>query len=195
MSQSATAAPTRLRPNPGAARPRGGLTGSTSSCRRTSTSRRSSCSSAVFGVYPLDLHRLGVAARLEPDRRRHTLRRPRQLRRAAHRRVLLERGRQHVRHVPRLDRPAAAAGADPGQPAQPGAARPGRSSGWASDAERHLGRRGRHRLRQLFARDFGLVNWLLDLSASTRSTGAANRCRPGSPSRSWSTGAGPATTR
>ena len=48
---------------------------------------------------------------------------------------------------------------------------------------------------QIFDRDAGMVNGLLHLSASPRSTGGPTSGRPGSPSRPWSTGAGPATTR
>ncbi len=48
----------------------------------------------------------------------------------------------------------------------------------------------------IFARDYGIVNWALDtVGLDARSTGRPTAGRPGSPSRSWSTGAGPATTR
>ena len=53
------------------------------SSRPTSTSRRSSSSSRVIGPLPAALHGVGLAARLEPDRRPGRLRRPRELRRRA----------------------------------------------------------------------------------------------------------------
>ena len=49
---------------------------------------------------------------------------------------------------------------------------------------------------QLFGRDYGLINWVLGLFG-VRPRGLAGRyaAPPGSPSRSSSPGAGPATTR
>ena len=110
---------------------------------------------------PAPVHLLGLPARLEPARRPH-LDRPRQLHGAARRRPLLERPGQHARDLRARHRPAAADGAGAGPAAQPAAPRPHASGGWAC-CSRTSPRSPRSGIifTLLFARDFGLVNWLL----------------------------------
>ena len=152
---------------------------------------------AIFGAYPLaytawvSLHDWDLLGRRAPVRRAG------ELHRAARRRRLLERGGQHAGHLRHLDGAAAARRALAGQPAQPAAAGPDRLCRMAvllpnvtSTAAVAIV------FGQLFGRDFGMINWLLDLVGIGRDRlDAPTGWPPGSPSPRWSTGGGPATTR
>ena len=163
--------------------------------RPTSSSPRSSCSSRSSGSSRW-LHLLGVAARLGARRRRTTVRRPRQLRQADHRRALLERA-WSTRSASSSCRPSRSCCSPwcwPTCSTSASACRP--SSGWACccrSSPRSPPSPSSSPCSS--ARDFGLINWLLSLVGvdADRLAGRAvvlvDRRSP-----RWSTGAGPATT-
>ena len=119
---------------------------------------------AIFGALPDRLHVLDVAARLGRWAATGTFVGLRELHRTARRRALLELGLQHVRHLRHRHRPAAAAGAVPGQRAQPAAAGPRTFFRMAMLVPNITSIAAVAIVfGQLFDRDFGVVNWVLGL--------------------------------